>query len=122
MRKTDISRGIDAPIGRLQIIIHPNALNGVAFDLRHFQLQPFDIGDPAHASQYVVDGDRALSIVTDEIDEFLSRYRRSDRSHGGVQMDLDAVARQRFGEYLGGIAFFLGQEFRVVLYDDHVRS
>ncbi len=37
-------------------------------------------------------------------------------------MNLHAVARQRFREDLGGVALFLGQEFRLVLGDDDMRA
>src|SRR5665213_679473 len=122
VRKADISGGIDVPVCRLKEIIYPNALYGIESDPGLFQLQSFHIRDSAHAGQYVVDGDRARDVVADMIDQFLAARGRPDGDHRGVQMDLDAVARQRFGQYLGGIAFFLGQEFRLVLYDYDLRA
>ena len=60
-------------------------------------------------------------IVTDEIDDLSSSFH-AHVDDPGVEMYLDAIAGQRVGKNLCGLAFFLAQELRFVLGDDDLGS
>ena len=82
---------------------------------------PVDVGHPAGAGEDGIDRDRALVVVADEIDELLPVFH-AHLDGRGVEPHLDAIARERIGQDLRGVAFFLGQEQRLLLRDDGLRS
>ena len=116
-----VAGGIDARVGGAQEIIDPDPDRVVVGDARGFQIQPVDIRHPAGAGEDGVDGDRALVVVADQIDELLPAFD-AHADGRGVEPHLDAVAREGIGEHLRGVALFLRQEQRHVLRDDGLRA
>ena len=91
--QTGIARGIDQRIARLEKIIDTNASRVVEIDARGLEIQAVDIRHPTCAREDGIDLDRALVIVTHQIDELLSAlYAHVNGS--SVKPDLDAITRE----------------------------
>ena len=116
-----IAGGIDAPVAAAQEIIDPDAGDSVEIDARGFQIQAVDIRYPACADQNGIDRYRDAVVVADQIDELLPAFH-AHVDGSGVQAHLDAVARKCIREELCGVALFLGQEQRLFLRNNGLRS
>src|SRR3990167_3374846 len=120
MLEADIARRINAPVGGLQEVVDDNACIGVVRNVGSFEVQPLDIGSPTDAGQDFIDHNAAFVVVTHDVGDFHTAFY-THRDDLGVEMNFDAVARQRIRQDLRGVALFLWQEHRIVLYDNDLR-
>ena len=116
-----VAGGIDARIAGPQEIIDVDAVAAVVVDAGSLQIQTVDIRHTAGAGEDGIDGDRAVVVVTDEIDDLLAAFH-AYVDGAGVEPYLDAIAREGIGQYLRGVALFLGQEQRSFLHDDRLHA
>ncbi|MEO8835678.1 MAG: hypothetical protein ABI364_02965 [Caldimonas sp.] len=98
-----------------------NAGVGIEGDAGRLEVQAADCRKAADAGQDLVDLDRRDVAVVDRLDALLAVFHvHVHRCR--VEMDLDAVAGQRFAHHLRGITLFLGQEERLVVNDHGARA
>src|SRR5580658_8551078 len=103
--RANIAGCIDPRVAGLQKIVDRDAGLGVIADARSLEIETFDVGRAADADQDLIGGDRLLIAVTDEISQLLTTVH-SYPGCVGVEMNLDAVARESLGKKLRRIALF----------------
>src|SRR5664279_4663397 len=107
MLQTNVARGVNSRIAGLQKIVHPHADGCVAVNTGGFEIEPLDVWQSTGAGKNGIDRNRALVVVTDEIDQLLASFHAYPDGLG-IEPDLDTVACEGIRQDLCGVAFFLG--------------
>ena len=96
MLEAHVAGCVDAPVGRAQEVVDDDAVIGVVGDSRGLEVEAADRRGAADPGQDVVDRDRRDVAVVDRLDVLLAALDATCTA-ARVEMDLDAVARERFG-------------------------
>ena len=116
MLQARIAGGIDAPIAGPQKIIDVDAVATVVVNAGGLQIQTVGVRHTAGAGEDGIDGDRAVVVVTDEIDDLLAVFH-TYIDGASVEPYLDAIVCEGIGQYLRGVSFFPWEEERPFLHD-----
>ena len=80
-----------------QKIVDVDAVAAVVVDAGGLQIQTVDIRHAAGTGEDGIDGDRAVVVVADEIDDLLAAFH-AHVDGSGVEPHLDAIAREGIGQ------------------------